>query len=116
MSFDYAPLQKTAQSLLAKFGQELTFTRTAKGTYDPGTGTTSDTVSTFTKNGVLFDYRDADSDGQTILAGDRRLVSEAHDYEVGDTVSIGSDVYRVVSVSTNQPGDTALVSELQIRR
>ena len=116
MSFDYAPLVKTAESLLAKFGQELTFTRTSKGAYDPGTGTTTDATSTFAKNGVLFDYRDSDSADQTVLAGDRRLVSEAYDYEVGDTVSIGSDVYRIVSISINQPGDTALVSELQIRK
>lgn len=116
MSFNYAPLATTATNLLTKFGQELTFTRTSKGSYDPGTGTTTDTTSTFTKNGVLFDYRDADIGDQTVLAGDRRLVSEAHTYEVGDTVAIGSDVYRVISVSTNQPGDTALVSELQIRK
>lgn len=116
MSFNYAPLAKTAETLLAKFGQELTFTRTSKGAYDPGTGATSDTTSTFTKNGVLFDYRDADSANQTVLAGDRRLVSEAHAYEVGDTVAVGSDVYRVVSISTNQPADTALVSDLQIRK
>lgn len=116
MSFNYAPLAKTATNLLTKFGQELTFTRTSKGVYDPGAGTTPDTTSTFTKNGVLFDYRDADSANQTVLAGDRRLVAEAHNYQVGDTVAIGSDTYRIVSISANQPGNTALVSELQIRK
>lgn len=116
MSFDYDPLAATATRLLTKFGQELTFTRTSKGAYDPATGTTTDTTSTFTKNGVLFDYRDADIGDQTVLAGDRRLVAEAHTYEVGDTVEIDSDTYRVISVSANQPGDTALVSELQIRK
>jgi hypothetical protein len=116
MSFDYAPLATTATNLLTKFGQELTFTRTSKGAYDPGTGTTSDTTSTFTKNGVLFDYSDRDIGNATVLAGDRRLVSEAYTYEVGDTVAIGSDTYRVIAISTNQPGDTALVSELQIRK
>lgn len=116
MSFDYAPLAATATSLLTKFGQELTFTRTTKGSFNPGTGTTSDTTSTFIKNCVLFDYRDGDIDGQTILSGDRRAVAEAYAYEVGDTVEIGDDVFRVVSISTNQPGDTALVNELQIRK
>ena len=116
MSFDYAPLVKTAQSLLAKFGQELTFTRTTKGSYDPATGTTSDSTSTYTKNCVLFDYRDGDAGGQAVLAGARRVVAEAYTYEVGDTVAIGSDTYRVMSVSTNEPGDTALVSELQIQK
>lgn len=116
MSFNYAPLAKTATNLLAKYGRGLTFTRTSKGAYDPATGKTSDTTSTFTKNCVLFDYRDADINGQTILAGDRRAVAEAHTYQVGDTVAIGSDTFRVISVSNNQPGDTALVSELQIRK
>jgi len=116
MSFDYAPLAKTAETLLKKFGQELTFTRTSKGAYDPGTGTTTDTTSTFKKNGVLFDYSDRDIADATVLAGDRRLVSEAHTYEIGDTVAIGSDTFRIIAISTNQPGDTALVSELQIRK
>tara|TARA_R100000951_G_scaffold36129_2_gene30869 strand:+ start:1405 stop:1755 length:351 start_codon:yes stop_codon:yes gene_type:complete len=116
MSFDYAPLAKTATNLLARYGQGLTFTRTSKGAYDPAAGKTSDTTSTFTKNCVLFDYRDADINGQTVLAGDRRAVAEAHAYQVGDTVAVGSDVFRVISVSANQPGDTAMISELQIRK
>lgn len=116
MSFNYAPLQASATALLTKFGRQYTFTRTTRGTYDPATGQTSNTASTFAKYGCLFDYSDRDSAGLTIEAGDRRMLAEGHSYEVGDTVSIDGDIYRVISISQNQPAGTALVSNLQVRK
>jgi|13_taG_2_1085334.scaffolds.fasta_scaffold107509_2 hypothetical protein len=116
MSYDYTPLKQSADRLIQRFGQAYTFTRTAKGSYDPATGTTSDTTSTFEKSGILFDYFDGDSAGETVLAGDRRLIAEAHSYEVGDTLVISSETYRVISVSANQPAGTMMLSTLQIRK
>jgi len=116
VTYNYAPLEKTAERLIKKFGAEYTFTRTTKGAYDPATGTTSDTTSTFTKSGVLFDYSDSDIGDQTILAGDRRLLAEAHTYEVGDTLVVDGSTFRVVSISNNQPAGTLLSADLQIRK
>lgn len=116
MSFNYAPLQSTGTALIKKFGQELTFTRTTEGAYNAGTGTTTNTTSTFKKYACIFDYSDADIGTNTVEAGDRRLLAEAHAYEVGDTVAIGTDTYRVISVSPNQPAGTALSVDLQVRK
>jgi hypothetical protein len=116
MSFNYQPLQKTATALLEKFGQQYTFTRTVRGAYSPATGTSAETTSTFAKYGCLFDYSDRDSAGLTVEAGDRRLLAEGYAYEVGDTVAIGTDTYRVISVSQNQPASIATVSNLQVRK
>ena len=116
MSFDYAPLKSSGTALIKKFGQELTFTRTTEGAYSPATGTTSNTTSTFTKYACIFDYSDRDIGTNTVEAGDRRLLAEAHAYEIGDTVVIGTDTYRVVSVSVNQPAGTMLSADLQVRK
>lgn len=116
MSFNYAPLKSSGTALIKKFGQELTFTRTTEGAYNAGTGTTTNTTSTFKKYACIFDYSDRDIGANTVEAGDRRLLAEAHTYEVGDTVVIGSDTYRVISVSPNQPAGTALSVDLQVRK
>jgi hypothetical protein len=116
MSFNYLPLQASATALLTKFGKQYTFTRTTKGAYNPATGQTSNTTSTYTKYACVFDYRDADAGGLTIEAGDRRLLAEGYAYEVGDTVAIGTDTYRIVSVSISSPSGTALSANLQVRK
>jgi len=51
----------------------------------------------------------------TILQGDRRLLAETGDYEVNDTVSIASKVYRIISISENQPSDTQMSVNIQVR-
>lgn len=116
MSFNYTSLSNSAASLLEKFGVEYTFTRTTKGAYNPATGRTSDSSSTFTGYGCLFDYSDADRTDGAVLQGDRRILAEAGTYEVGDQVAIGSDSWRVVSVSDIAPSGTVVASNLQVRK
>lgn len=116
MSFDYAPLKASGTALIKKFGQRLTFTRTTEGAYNAGTGTTTNTISTFQKYACIFDYSDRDIGTNAVEAGDRRLLAEAHTYEVGDTVVIGSDTFRVIAISPNQPAGTALSVNLQVRK
>jgi hypothetical protein len=116
MSFNYAGLQSSASALLQKFGRQLTFTRSTKGSYNPATGKAAETISTFTKYACIFDYSNADIGTLTIEAGDRRLLAEFADYNVGDTVSIDGSVYRVVSISANQPASTGLSVDLQVRQ
>jgi len=115
MSFNYSPLSASATTLITKFGRQLTYTRTTKGAYDSATGTTSDTTSTFQKYGCVFDYSETEVNGGTILQGDRRVLSEPHEYQVNDTVSIDSKDYRVISISENKPAGTLLSVNLQVR-
>ena len=121
MSFNYASLKNTADALLTKFGEIRTFTRTAQGVYDPITGTTSNTTSTFDKLAVALEYSDQDiADGSierhgSIERGDRKLIAEAYGYEIGDTVVINSTSFTVVNVSITSPSDTVVVANLQIR-
>lgn len=116
MTFSYGSLATKATSLIKNFGRELTFTRTSKGTYNPNTGTTTDSSSTFSKFCCVFDYNDAETNGTTIQQGDRRLLSEPFTYEVNDTVSIDSEVFRIISVLENKPATTLLSVDLQVRK
>ena len=115
MSFNYASLKNTADALLTKFGEILTFTRTAQGVYDPITGTTSNTTSTFDKLAVALEYSDQDIADGSIERGDRKLIAEAYGYEIGDTVVINGTSFTVVNVSITSPSDTVVVATLQIR-
>tara|TARA_S200002703_G_scaffold132666_1_gene120541 strand:+ start:1785 stop:2135 length:351 start_codon:yes stop_codon:yes gene_type:complete len=116
MTFNYTALQTSAGSLLQNFGRQLTFTRTTDGAYDPNTGTTSPTTSTFTKYGCVFEYSDSERGDQTIEEGDRRVLAEGHTYQVGDKVSLDSETYRIISVSNIQPAGTIVACNLQVRK
>lgn len=115
MAFNYTPLQSSATALIQRFGKQLTFTRVTKGAYDPNTGQTSDSSATYTKYACVFDYSNTEVNDTTILQGDRRLLAEAGDYEVNDTVSIDSKDYRIISISENKPSDTQMSVNIQVR-
>ena len=116
MSFNYTALQNSAGALLQKFGRQLTFTRTADGAYDATTGKKTQTTSTFTKYACVFDYSAEEIALDNIEVGDRRVLAEGHAYQVGDTVSLDSQTYRVVAVSNIQPAGTVLACNLQVRK
>lgn len=116
MAYSYTGLQSSAQMLLQKFGQQLTFTRTTKGNYDPNTGQTSDSTADYTKYGCAFDYSDAEKADQTIQEGDRRVLAESHEYKIGDKVSLNSETYRIVGISEIRPAATIVAVNLQVRK
>ena len=115
MSYSYTGLQSTATALLTKFGRQLTFTRTTKGAYSAATGQTSDSSATFDKYCCVFDYAANEVNNGTIQQGDRRILSEAYEYELNDTVSLDGKVYRVISISENKPAGTLMSVDLQVR-
>lgn len=115
MSFNYTGLRSSATALLTKFGRQLTFTRTTKGSFSASTGKTTDTTATFQKYCCVFDYLASEVNGGTIQQGDRRILSEAHEYQLNDSVSLDNKVYRVVSISENKPAGTLMSVDLQVR-
>tara|TARA_R110002126_G_scaffold61191_1_gene158412 strand:+ start:381 stop:728 length:348 start_codon:yes stop_codon:yes gene_type:complete len=114
--YNYSLLAGNATALLQKFGKQYTFTRTTNGAYSPSTGTTSQTTATFDKYACVFDYTTNERAAQSIEQNDRRLLAEGHAYEVGDTVSIASEIFRVISVSEIKPSDVVVACNLQIRK
>jgi hypothetical protein len=114
--YNYSLLAGNATALLQKFGKQYTFTRTTNGAYSPATGTASQTTATFDKYACVFDYTTNERATQSIEQNDRRLLAEGHAYEVGDTVSIASEIFRVISVSEIKPSDVVVACNLQIRK
>tara|TARA_R100000479_G_scaffold123679_1_gene63942 strand:- start:560 stop:910 length:351 start_codon:yes stop_codon:yes gene_type:complete len=116
MSFNYGSLESSAEKLLQRFGRELTFTRTTDGTYSPNTGTVATTSSTYKKFACVFDYTDAEIGNGNVEQGDRRVLAQGHTYEIGDTVSLDSETYRIISISNIQPADIIMACNLQVRK
>lgn len=117
MSF-YSQLAATAARLLADKGQAVTFSRTTGATYSPVTGAhTGGTPTSFTGNGAAFDYNKSEIDGETVQAGDIRLMLEATSAapQIDDTATVDGVEYRVMSVFESSPGGVVTHYEVQLR-
>jgi hypothetical protein len=117
MSF-YGGLQSTAARLLAKYGQNITFTRQASSSLNPVTGVVTSTPATYTGYGAAFGYGASEVDGVLVQMGDIRLLLEATDTapEVDHTCVIDSKTYRVMDVKTSSPAGTVTHYTVQLRR
>lgn len=119
MSFDYSGLLATARKLLAQFGQAMTVSRSVQGAYDPNTGTTSVTTTTFTDNGVIFPIRDSVSnmEGSLIQMDDQQIFFQASQAPIPtDQITVGATVYNVVAVKPMEPGGVNVLYELLVRK
>lgn len=118
MSNFYTQMKSVASRLLTDKGQSLTFSRETSSGFNPVTGVNTTSTSTYTGNGASFNYNKAEIDGTLVQRGDIRLLLEAvtTEPEQGDTVTIDSIIYRVMSVSPTSPAGTVVLYELQLRK
>lgn len=117
MSYNYTALKTgTVRNLLTKFGFAVTFTRKSLAAYTPGANPVN-TTSEITGYGVLDAFQRSEIDGEVVQQGDSRLYFEGESEPViGDTLTIGSQVWRVEAVQPIQPGGVAVMWELRIRK
>ena len=114
----YNDLALTADDLLAEFGQPVTIRHT-ESTYDPSTGSSSQTVTDTVTVGAKFPYGDKAINGTLILSGDEQIYLSpvgVSSLAVGDRVIFGADTYSIVRIKTIAPAGVAVVHELQVRR
>jgi hypothetical protein len=124
MSSFFSSLRQTAQSQIEKFGDELTLVKVSQGTYNPATGSVTETdAAPITFNAVI----DSPSmkgihitEAFSLKAGDL-LLTIAHgqitgDVEADDEIQIGSVKWRVIAVDPPHSQDTVVVRTVQIRR
>lgn len=112
---NYDTLANKATQLITSFGRQLTFTRVTNSSYDPATGKTANTETTYSKFSCVFDYNEQDRADGTVLQGDKRLLAEPYTYEVGDKVDVDGKLYEVLSVKFSMPADVILSVTMQIR-
>ena len=111
----YTDLQATASSLLASYGQAVTFTRSTKAAFVPGTGVTK-TDTTYTASLIVDNYSAAEIDGNTVQAGDMKVISYSSTApEVDDTATVNGTKYRVMRIDPIAPDSTVVAYELQFR-
>ena len=122
MTFDYADLAATAVELLADFGMAMTLARPTDipATYDTATGVATPVgPDTYTVTGIKLDYSVREIDRENVQAGDQRVylsTDGAVPPKPGDTLRIGSDVFRVMRAGNLSPAGVDLLYDVQVRR
>jgi hypothetical protein len=113
-------LQALALSKINQFGEDVSFSREAEGTYDPYSGNTLPTETiTYTGKGVPENFNENEKDGTIIQQGDLKLnvAQLTSQPKVGDEVTLTSrsDVFRIVNVNIVPLNGDNIIYILQLR-
>ena len=114
----YASLRSTADRLIVGSGVSMTLQSATTGAYDPATGASAVTYTSYSCFGVVMGYPEKLVDGTMILRGDSKIVlSPVIDMapKAGDRIIAQSKTWEVISVDDAAPGDTVLAYTLQVR-
>lgn len=122
MSF-YAEIANTANDLLAEFGQLVTITHTVSGSYNPSTGSVTNTTRTETGvaallNYPLLRYGINEIEGTQIVAGDKRCLMSPNGItqpSINDTVLANGITYTIKNVKASNPAGTPVLYDLLLR-
>lgn len=112
----YKRLQRTAQQLIAKFGQVGTIRRTTTSgpTYDPET-----TVEDHPCKLVVLEYADANVDGTLIRGTDKQVYVSTDGLPVAiaqsDKIVVGGSEYSIERLKPLSPSDVVVYWEIQAR-
>ena len=116
---NYNSIKATARSLLAKFGQSMTLTKSVSGSYNATTGENTLTTSTTTDIGVILPYGDAvnSAPDSLIKQNDQQIfIQMATVPTVTDKITVASVDYNIVSVKAIEPAGINVLYELQVRK
>jgi len=121
MAFDYRQIRQLAEQQIKEYGRPITIKGEIKGTFDPTTGKyTGGSQTTRQAYGIVTAYARNEIDGTLIQAKDQKVLLAADSLsappEVGELLVVGSVEYRVVSVRAVEPGGTALLYKVQVRK
>ena len=117
----YDDTAQTAQDMITEFGRTITLRRNNEGVYNPLTDTvTGATQIDVPVKAVFTDFKENEIDGTLIVRGDKRVLLAAAALVAGpehnDILVDGAEQYHVVELMAVQPGDTAIIYKLQVRR
>ena len=119
MGVNYTALEGTATRLLRDNGQAITFTYETGEIINPATGvvTTPATQSTVSGHGVATNYKNAEIDGQSVLASDLKLLASnvATEPKANWKVGVNGKTWRVMQVMPINPAGTNVMYICQIR-
>lgn len=115
-----ARMRSLAERLVDKFGKPVTLRRTSS-TYNPVTGTTSETTANHAVNAVVELYEDRLIDGSLVQVGDMRVTVPAASLSVEpstttDTLILDGDTWQLVRVLPVWSGEQVATYQLQVRK
>jgi hypothetical protein len=114
----YNRMAATASKLLAKFGSEVSVSRTTGGSVNPVTGAiTPGATTTLKAQGIISEFDTKLVDGTAIRYGDRLLIID-NTFEplMTDRPLIGSQQWNIVSIEAKKPAGVAVVYMIHVRR
>jgi hypothetical protein len=119
MGVNYTALEATATRLLRDNGQAITFSYETGEVINPATGTvtTPASESTVSGYGVASNYKNAEIDGQSVLASDLKLLASnvATEPKANWKVGVNGKTWRVMQVMPINPAGTNVMYICQIR-
>lgn len=116
-------LSKDMYTLVQEFGQPVTFRKVQTGTYDPSTGTASNTSEDYSVKSYMAQYTLTELNLDTVVRGDRKALLSAFDTsgvpipspDESDLLVGAGDTVRVVSTQTIFSGDSVICYICQVR-
>ena len=116
MSFNYPATAATATRLLERFGAPATLKRQSGTAYDPATGTSTQTYTSYATTAAVFAYDQKYIDGTLIQQGDQlAYCAPAVTPEQGDRFTWHGRDYAVVAVKPVAPAGVPVLYEVQLR-
>lgn len=122
MTFDYSRSASTALNQINDKGRTVTVRTPGEDmVYDPATDTFTPGEDVDTPVKALFtQFAKRDIDGELILQTDKRVLIAASALDAApgtqDKIVDGGTEYQVINTETVQPGDTAILYMVQVRR
>lgn len=125
MTAFYTGMAATAAAMVREFGQAVTVSRKAAGTYSPSTGAATVTTTTQAGLGVEVAYTAREIDGTLVLAGDKKLIlgplnaagASLTAPQMDDTITLADGgVWTIRAIEPLSPAGTLLIWTLQLRR
>lgn len=115
-----ATLQKAASAGYKALGRTATLRRVTTGTYDPATGTTTDTTTDYSLTGRRVEFNATQVDGTAVQASDFRFEFSASDTagivpRTADKLILAGTTYPIVRVTPTDGKDGAVLYSLQCR-
>lgn len=114
-AFDYTKLRdNTAAPLIQRFGNPLAVDSIVNGSFDPATGSLSQSTSQTISDGVVLDISNSNDGFSMVEAGDRKLLMDATPFssepKVNDVVTyFDGKVYVIKEVLPLNPAGVAVI-------
>jgi hypothetical protein len=111
-------LRKVANKAITKFGGDVTIQSVSLGSYNPTTGTATETITSETVKGVLEDVNGSEVN-DLVRGDDKKLTVAASALSavpgLDDKVVISSVTHQIVQLETIEQTNQAIVYQLFLR-